>query len=133
MHFLSRTQVITALGAVALAVLVLELVRRRRLSEEYSLLWLISTAVIAILGFSTPLLSWITRTLGILGESSTVFAAGLAFLTAMLLYVSVRMSRLGFENHALTRELALLRFEIERLRGPTPGGGPEPAGGREDA
>ena len=128
MHFLSRTQIITALGALALAVLVLDLVRRRRLSEEYSLLWLISTAVIAVLGFSTPLLSWITRALGILGESSTVFAAGLAFLTAMLLYVSVRMSRLGFENHALTRELALLRHEVERLRAPGAGAGPASAG-----
>jgi hypothetical protein len=128
MQFLSRTQVITALGALALAVLVLDLVRRRRLSEEYSLLWLISTAVIAVLGFSTPVLRWITRTLGILGESSTVFAAGLAFLTAMLLYVSVRLSRLGFENHALTRELALLRFELERLRAAT-GDRPGAAGG----
>src|SRR5258706_9043225 len=129
MHFLSRTQIITAHGAVALAALVLALVRRRRLSEEYSLLWLISTAVIAVLGFSTPVLSWITRTLGILGESSTVFAAGLAFLTAMLLYVSVRLSRLGVENHAMTRELALLRFELERRRGPAAGRAP----GREGA
>jgi len=116
---------------VALAALVLDLVRRRRLSEEYSLLWLISTAVIAVLGFSTPVLSWITRTLGILGESSTVFAAGLAFLTAMLLYVSVRLSRLGVENHAMTRELALLRFELERLRGPAPERAP--GAGREGA
>ena len=116
MHFLSRTQIITALGAVALAALVLDLVRRRRLSEEYSLLWLSSTTVIAVLGFSTPVLTWMTRALGIVAEASTVFAAGLAFLTAMLLHVSVRMSRLGFENHTLTRELALLRFEIERLR-----------------
>ena len=123
MHFLSRTQVITALGAVALAVLVLDLVRRRRLSEEYSLLWLVSTTVIAVLGFSTPLLSWVTHALGILGESSTVFAAGLAFATAMLLYVSVRLSRLGFESQALTRELALLRFEIERLRAASDRGG----------
>ena len=116
MHFLSRTQVITALGAVALALLVLELVRRRRLSEEYSLLWLVSATVIAILGFSTPVLSWITRVLGILYENSTVFAAGLAFAIVMLLYLSVRLSRLGFESQALTRELALLRFEVERLR-----------------
>ena len=116
MHFLSRTQVITAFGAVGLALLVLELVRRRRLSEEYSFLWLVSSAVIAVLGFTTPLLTWITRLLGILGESSTVFAAGLAFLTAMLLYVSVRLSRLGYENHALTRELALMRHELDRLR-----------------
>jgi len=58
-----------------------------------------------------------------------VFAAGLAFLTATLLYVSVRLSRLGYENHALTRELALLRHEVEHLRGPgAPGGAPGAAG-----
>ncbi|HEV2106059.1 MAG TPA: DUF2304 domain-containing protein [Candidatus Eisenbacteria bacterium] len=114
MHFLSRTQVITAFGAVLLALLVLELVRRRRLSEEYSLLWVIATAVIAVLGFSTPLLTAITRALGFLGESSTTFAFGLAFVVAVLLYLCVRLSRLGYENQALTRELALLRHEFER-------------------
>ena len=90
--------------------------RRRRLSEEYSLLWLLSTVVVAVLGFSTPLLTWITRVLGMMGESSTVFAFGLAFATAMLLYLSVKLSRLGQENHALTREMALLRHDLETLR-----------------
>lgn len=116
MHFLSRTQIITALGAVMLVLYVLDLVRRRRLSEEYSLLWLLSTVVVAVLGFSTPMLTWITRVLGMLGESSTVFAFGLAFATAMLLYLSVKLSRLGQDNHALTRELALLRHEVDALR-----------------
>lgn len=116
MFFLSRTQIITALGAVLLALYVLDLVRRRKLSEEYSLLWVFATTVIAILGFSTPLLTWITHVLGFLGESSTTFAFGLAFSIAMLLYVSLKLSRLGFENHALTRELALLRDEVEALR-----------------
>ena len=114
--FLSRTQLITALGAVLLALYVLDLVRRRRLSEEYSLLWVMATTVIAVLGFSTPLLTWITRALGFLGESSTTFAFGLAFSLAMLLYLSLKLSRLGVENHALTRELALLRDEVEGLR-----------------
>lgn len=114
--FLSRTQVIAAFGAVLLALYVLDLVRRRRLSEEYSLLWVVASVVIAVLGFSTPLLTWITRVLGVLGESSTVFAFGLAFAIAMLLYLSLKLSRLGFENHALTRELALLRHDFEQLR-----------------
>ncbi len=117
MFFLSKTQIIVALGAVGLALYVLDLVRRRRLSEEYSFLWVVASTVIAVLGFTTPLLVWITRQLGFLGESSTVFAFGLAFLVATLLYVSVKLSRLGYENHALTRELALLRREIEELRG----------------
>lgn len=120
--FLSRAQVITAIGAVALVVVVLDLVRRRRLREEYSVLWLASSTVVAILGFSTPLLQALTRALGILYEASTVFFFGLGFATAMLLYLSVKLSRLAQEHLALTRELAFLRHEVERLRGNAPSG-----------
>jgi hypothetical protein len=116
MFFLSRTQVITAIGAVLLALYVLDLVRRRKLSEEYSLLWVIATVVIAALGFSTRLLTWITDVLGFMGESSTTFAFGLAFSLAMLLYLSLKLSRAGYENHMLTREVALLREEVEAMR-----------------
>jgi hypothetical protein len=121
MVFLSRTQVIAAIGAVLLVLYVLDLVRRRRLSEEYSLLWVISTVVVASLGFSTRLLVWVSRELGIVQENSTVFAFGLAFSMAMLLHLSVRLSRLGQENQTLSRELALLRQEFEESR---PGGTP---------
>ena len=124
MQFLSRTQIITALAAVGLALYVLDLVRRRRLSEEYSFLWVVASVVVAILGFSTPLLKAITHALGILYEGSTVFLFGLAFATAMLLHVSVKLSRLGYENHALTRELALVRYDLEQLRAER--GDPEP-------
>jgi hypothetical protein len=123
MAFLSRTQIITAVGAVLLALYVLDLVRRRKLSEEYSLLWVICTVGVAVLGFSTPLLTWLTRTLGMMGASSTVFAFGLAFTMAMLLHLSVKISRLGQENHALTRELALLRHELEAQPAPAQGAG----------
>ena len=122
MEFLSRTQIIIAIGAVGLVVLVLDLVRRRRLSEEYSLLWLVSTLLMAVLGFSTPVLEFLTRALGIVLESSTVFACGLAFTTAVLLHLSVRLSRLGRENDVLAREIALLRHDLEELRARTPDG-----------
>jgi len=116
MVFLSRTQVIIAVGAVLLVLYVLDLVRRRRLSEEYSLLWMVSTVVVAALGFSTPLLVWVSRQLGIVQENSTVFAFGLAFSVAMLLHLSVRLSRLAQESQTLARELALLRQELEEAR-----------------
>lgn len=116
MVFLSRTQIIVALGSLLLAIVVLDLVRRRRLSEEYSLLWVVASVVIAVLGFSTLLLTWMTRVLGVLGESSTVFAFGLAFAVVMLLYLSIKLSRLGWENQMLTRDMALLRHELDTLR-----------------
>jgi hypothetical protein len=120
MVFLSRTQVIAAIGALLLALYVLDLVRRRKLSEEYSLLWVISTVVVAALGFSTPLLVWVSRELGIVQENSTVFAFGLAFSLAMLLHLSVRLSRLSQENQMLARELTLLRHELEESHSARP-------------
>jgi hypothetical protein len=116
MEFLSRTQVITAIGAVVLAIVVLDLVRRRRLAEEYSFLWIVSSAVAAVLGFWTPALRGLTRALGILYESSMVFLVGLAFGVTMLLYLSVRLTRLGREHAELVRELALLRRELDEAR-----------------
>ena len=115
--FLSRTQIIAAMAAVGLAMFVLDLVRRRKLSEDFSLLWLLSTAGIALLGFSTGVLQAVTRALGIMYESSTVFAAGIGFTVVLLLYVSVRLSRLAHENVQLTRELALLRRTLEERTG----------------
>lgn len=127
--FLSRAQVILAISAVGLALYVLDLVRRRKLSEEFSLLWLLSSAVIALLGFSTGVLRAATRALGILYESSTVFAAGIGFTVVLLLYLSVRLSRLSQENLLLARELALLRRRLEERTG----GDPVIADGESDA
>ena len=120
MEMLSRAQWVSAVGAVVLAIVVLDLVRRRRLSEEYSLLWVVASILGAVLGFSTPLLQWITRSLGIRYETSTVFFIGLVFATVVLLYQSVRLSRLGQDHLALTRELTFLRHEVERLSRPGP-------------
>lgn len=120
--FLSKTQIIAALGAVLLALVVLELVRRRKLSEDYSILWIGSTFAIAVFGFSTPLLRGLTRMLGIMYESSLVFAAGVAFGIVMLLFLSVRLSKLGRHLDAATREIALLRLELDALRGSGPAG-----------
>ena len=114
--YLSKIQLITALGAVGLAAVVLDLVRRRRLTEEYSLPWVVSTVVVAVLGLSPPVLGAVTRALGILYESSLVFFVGLAFGTVMLLYVSIKLSQLSQEHHAVVRELALLRLELDQLR-----------------
>jgi hypothetical protein len=117
MEFISRTQLIAAFGAVALALVVLDLVRRRKLSEEYSFVWILCSVSVAVLGFSTPVLRFITHALGVLYESSTVFAAGVALSLVLLLFLSVKLSRLGRENAALAREIALLRHRIDERTG----------------
>ena len=68
MMFLSRTQVITALGAVLLALYVLDLVRRRKLSEEYSLLWVMGSGMPS----SPELIRWLLIRLGFCMKKSAV-------------------------------------------------------------
>jgi len=101
---------------VALALTVLELVRRRKLSEEFSLLWLVSSAGIAALGLSPRVLRSVSHALSIKYESSTVFAAGIGFAVLLLLYLSVRLSRLSYEIQELARENGLLRRELEEAK-----------------
>jgi len=115
--YLTRPQLIVSLLAVALALTVLELVLRRKLSEEFSLLWLVSSAGIAALGLSPKVLRSMSHALGIKYESSTVFAAGIGFAVLLLLYLSVRLSRLSWETQELARELALLRRELDEAKG----------------
>jgi hypothetical protein len=114
--YLTRPQLIVSLLAVALALTVLELVRRRKLSEEFSLLWLVSSAGIAALGLSPRVLRSVSHALAIKYESSTVFAAGIGFAVLLLLYLSVRLSRLSYEIQELARENGLLRRELEEAK-----------------
>src|SRR5262249_60072980 len=80
MTFISRAQVLSGLVAVLLALLVLELVRRRKLSEEYSVMWLASMTAVALAAFATPLLRWVARAFGMLYAASTVFLFGIRFV-----------------------------------------------------
>jgi hypothetical protein len=112
--FISRAQVLSGVVAVLLVLLVLELVRRRKLNEEYSLLWVVSMTGVAFFAFSTPLLRWVTQAFGILYEASTVFFFGLVFVVLVLLHLSTKLSRLGNDQQVLVQELALLRAELER-------------------
>ena len=59
-----RIQIITGITSILLLVIVFELIRRRRLKEEYSLLWLLSGVVILIFSIFPNLLLTISQALG---------------------------------------------------------------------
>jgi len=120
--FLSRTQVVAAFGAVLLALYVLDLVRRRRLSEEYSLLWVIASVVIAVLGFSTRCW-WDHARAGSHGRGLDCLRVRARLRDHDAAVPVAQAVAARFENHALTRELALLRHDFEESRARTGGGG----------
>jgi hypothetical protein len=118
---------ILAVGiSLGILLLVVELVRRRRLKEEYSLLWIVTAVVLLVLSLWYELLLAITDVIGAVLPSSTLFFFGLAFALLMLLHFSVRISRLERSMTMLVQEIGLMRVE-ERPEDAARESLPEPA------
>jgi hypothetical protein len=112
---IDRTLVVTIGGAVVLAIIVLEMVRRRRLQEEYSLLWLGTAAVILLLAGSRGLLDLLAWAMGVHYPPTSLLVVGFGCLLAAALHFSAVVSRLSDENKGLAQELAILRWQVQQM------------------
>jgi hypothetical protein len=122
-----RAQMVAAFLALGMFVIAFDLVRRRRLREEYSLLWIAVTASMALLAFWGDLLITITRLVGAYSANSVIFLFGLGFLTLVSLHYSMRLSDLTARNKDLAQALAILRSTVEALSRPAATGHVEPS------
>jgi hypothetical protein len=109
-----ETRILAVASSVGMLLLVIELVRRRRLKEEYSVLWVLTALVLLVLSLWYPLLLKITEVVGAVMPSSTLFFFGLVFALLMLLHFSVRVSSMERRVTTLVQELGLLTVMGER-------------------
>lgn len=106
-------KILAVVGSVSLLMVVVELIRRGRLKERYSLLWLLAGALLLFLSLSRGILDSIARLLGIFYPPSFLFILAFFFLLLITLHFSVVISGLTEKNKKLAQELALLRQEME--------------------
>lgn len=103
-----------SLGAL---LLVLELVRRRKLREDYSLLWLATALTLILLSASRPMLDQLANLLGVVTyPPAALFLVAIIFLLAILLHFSTVISRLTRESKEVAQQLAILRWELAETR-----------------
>lgn len=108
----TRLELVSILGALALLLGLLELVRRRRLMERYALLWLLSAVILLVLASWPQGLLHLSRAIGIYYPPNALFAVGLAFVLALLLHFSLAVSRLTDQTKVLAQRLALLEDRV---------------------
>lgn len=104
----AKSRLLAIVGCLLLLSLIVDLVRRRRLKEEYSVLWILTAVLLLVMAAWTDLLSWLTTLIGGVTLSSTLFFLGLVFVFVMLLHFSVRVSALERRLTALVQEIGLL-------------------------
>jgi len=105
----SRVTVISVVASAGLLLYILEMVRRRRLREEYSILWLFGSALILVLSLKQDWLDRIAHAVGIVYPPSFLFLVGILFIILILIHFSIAVSKLHHMNKKMAQEIALLK------------------------
>lgn len=103
-----RQRILAAVMGIVFLLAILEMVRRRRLKEEYSWLWIAAGIAILVIGLNYRLLVWITGAIGAGWTSSTLFFFGIFFVLALSLQFSVKISALETRVKNLAQQLAIV-------------------------
>ncbi len=106
---MDRIQWVSIVGSAVLLLVVLELVRSRRLQEQYSLLWVFTGVVLLLLSCWRGLLDRFALMFGIHYPPSALFLVGFGFFLLILLHFSIVHSALSQRVKELTQEVALLK------------------------
>ena len=115
--------------AVVIALVVLAYIRKWRLREEYSLLWLLLVAAMVLLASFEGITVWVADRLDVAYAPSILYFVALAFIAAMLFHYSLEISRLSDQSRRLAQEVSLLR---SRLKQETPPAAAEDGPGQQE-
>ncbi|MHB1413005.1 MAG: DUF2304 domain-containing protein [Thermoleophilia bacterium] len=111
---MSKIQLFALLVSIAFILAIFQLVRKKKLKEQYSLMWFLIAAVITVLAVWEPLLGGISSALGISVPSNALFLLALLFLFGLALHFSMLVSRLTDQSQFLAQKLALLERDLRQ-------------------
>jgi hypothetical protein len=111
-----RIQILAIGVSAAFLILVLELVRRRKLVEEYSFLWIVVAVVVLAVSIWRELLHTAARDLGVHDPPNVVLIAVTTAVLFALLGVSLILSRQRRQIERLIEDTSILSAEVKDLR-----------------
>ena len=104
-------------AAILIFLVSVELIRRRRLREEYAMLWVLASVVLLVFAIFPRLLLLLSELLGVFYLTTVVLIA-FSFLSLMVLHLSVVASRSADDTRQIAQRLALLEERLEKLSPP---------------
>ena len=110
---IQTTQVIAIVVSISLFLFILYLVRKKKIKEEYSLLWISSSIVFIFFSIWRHGLEYFAGVMGIAYPPAALFLILLLAVFLILIEFSINISKLTEQNKILAQEFALLRHELE--------------------
>ena len=113
---IDRIEIVSIAVSLALLIVVFELVRRRRLTEKYSFLWIVSSLALLILSVKREILHAVARWLGVYYPPAVLLLLLIVMVFVASLCFSVIVSRQRQQIERLIEETAILSAELRELR-----------------
>jgi hypothetical protein len=110
----SQVQIIAILGSAGVMLFVFYLIRRRKLREEYALLWFAASLGLIFVSVWRNSLEYAARLFGVAYPPSVLLLGVIAVGFLLSIHYSISLSRLAEQNKRLAQELALLRQQLDR-------------------
>jgi hypothetical protein len=112
-----RLKIISLLISTGLLLFLLDLVRRKKLKERYSLLWLLMCGSFIALALRPIAVDrFIAEQLRVYEVPNLFFLSAVIFLVVLCIHFSMRISVLGEQVKTLAQELALIKRNADRMR-----------------
>ncbi|HET8566832.1 MAG TPA: DUF2304 domain-containing protein [Solirubrobacterales bacterium] len=123
-HLTSQTRIVAAVLAVFFMLMILELIRRDRLQERYSVIWFVA-GLGMLAGAAFPgLLEVVANLMGVRNTNVALFSVVLLLLLGLALNFSVIMSRQAAQITRLAQERAIEKALAEKRAAERRNGGP---------
>jgi hypothetical protein len=113
---MERIQIVAIVVSVLLLLGVLELVRRRKLTEEYSFLWIVCAVALLVLSMRRDILEFSARWIGVYYPPVVLLLLLIVAVFLASLWFSVIVSRQRQQIERLIEETAILAAEVRQER-----------------
>lgn len=98
---------ISILFSITFLIVVIELVRKKRLQEKYSILWILMSINLLVFSSTPLIMESVARWLNIKNPPSLLFLFGLVYLLIYNLHITVVVSKQTERITRLSQEIAL--------------------------
>jgi hypothetical protein len=112
---LDLIQFLALAGSIGIFLFIVEMIRRDRLKERYSLLWLMAGSVLIIISSTRDILHYIAELFGVFYPPSLLFIIAFVFLLLINLHFSLVISSLTEKNRRLAQEITILNLRISEI------------------
>ncbi|HJO92932.1 MAG TPA: DUF2304 domain-containing protein [Victivallales bacterium] len=114
---MDRVSIIAVIVSILFLLFVVNQVRKKRLQESYSLIWIILSILFIIIASNYHIIDVLSHLIGIYYSPTFLALLLIFFLILICIHFSISLSNRSKQMKILIQEVSLLKYEIDKIAG----------------